>query len=186
MILLEASDRETWRAWLAESHASETEVWLVYYKGDKSTDGIGYGESVEEALCFGWIDGLAKRIDDDRYTRRFTPRKPKSVWSSSNKQRIAHLLAEGRMAGPGQRVIDAAIADGSWDEIPDAERQWEMPSELRRALDQDHDAHAAFESAGPSHRKQLLVWVASARRPETRDRRATRAVEMLRRGDRPM
>jgi len=87
MTALEVSDREPWRAWLATHHASEAEVWLVYYKGAQAKDGIGYGESVEEALCFGWIDGLVRRIDDDCYMRRFTPRKPKSKWSASNKVR---------------------------------------------------------------------------------------------------
>ncbi len=101
MTALEVSDREPWRAWLATHHASEAEVWLVYYKGAQAKDGIGYGESVEEALCFGWIDGLVRRIDDDRYMRRFTPRKPKSKWSASNKVRVERLLEEGRMATPG-------------------------------------------------------------------------------------
>ncbi len=186
MTALEVSDREPWRAWLATHHASEAEVWLVYYKGAQAKDGIGYGESVEEALCFGWIDGLVRRIDDDRYMRRFTPRKPKSKWSASNKVRVERLLEEGRMATPGKKIIDAARTDGSWDEIPDAERRWEMPNEFQRALDQDHDARSAFESASPSHRKQFVMWVASAKRSETRDRRAARAVGVLRSGNRPV
>lgn len=152
MTLLETSDRETWRAWLPVHHASATVVWLVYYKGATGKDGVGCDESVEEALCYGWIDGLIRRIDDDRYMRRFTPRKPKSKWSASNKERVERLLEEGKMTTPGKRVIEAAKTDGSRDVIPDGERQWAMPPERRRVLDQDREAKAAFESASLSHR----------------------------------
>jgi len=182
---LEVPDGAAWRAWLGENHASEKEVWLVYYKGDKSQGSFGYEESVEEALCFGWIDGLVRRIDDDRYMRRFTPRKPRSTWSTSNKERVARLLRDDRMASPGRRIVDAAQADGSWDEVPDAEKQWAMPVELQRTLDRDQEAATAFESASPAHRKQLVMWVASAKQEATRERRAEKATEMLRRGERP-
>jgi len=182
---LEVPDREAWRAWLFEHHASESELWLVYYKGAKAKTSIGYSESVEEALCFGWIDGLVRRIDDGRYMLRFTPRKPAGKWSASNKERVGRLVEEGKMAAPGRRVIEAAMKDGSWDEIPDVEKEWAMPSELQRVLDQDPEAEAAFESASPSHRRQFVMWVASAKRETTRERRSQKAAEMLRGGERP-
>jgi uncharacterized protein YdeI (YjbR/CyaY-like superfamily) len=178
---LDIPDAGAWRDWLAAHHASETEVWLVYRKGG----GVSYGESVDEALCYGWIDGLVRSIDETRYARRFTPRRPGSKWSASNKQRVDRLLGEGRMAQPGRVVIERAKADRSWDLIPDAERKWSMPAELQHALETNSVAREAFESSSTSHQHQFVMWVASAKRPETRERRAARAVEMLFAGERP-
>ncbi len=185
MDALEFTDVAEWRNWLAANHGSSGEVWLVYRKGAAASGSIGYGESVEEALCFGWVDGLIRRIDDERYMRRFTPRRPGAKWSVSNKERIARLVAEGRMAEAGTRVVEAARVDGSWDRIPDAEREWSMPIELRDVLDADPGLGEMFEALSPSHRKQYLRWVASAKREETRRRRATRAGVMIRSGERP-
>ena len=183
-VRLEVHDRAAWREWLTEHHATVPAVWLVYRKGapDRS---LTYDESVEEALCFGWVDGLVRGIDDDRYMRRFTPRRPKSKWSASNKERVARLIERGAMAPPGSRVVEAAKADGSWDLIPDAERQWSMPAELEEALAGDPEASEAFRSLSDSHRRAYVRWVASAQRETTRRRRATKALDMLRRGDRP-
>jgi uncharacterized protein YdeI (YjbR/CyaY-like superfamily) len=180
----EPEDLADWRVWLATHHDSESEVWLVYRKGAAAR--IHYGESVEEALCFGWIDGLVRRIDEVRYVRRFTPRRPGSIWSATNKERVARVLAEGRMSDAGLRVVEAAQADGSRDRESTAEQEWDVPVELTDALAGDADAAAAFEQASPSHRRQFVTWVASAKREETRRRRADRAAGMLRRGERPM
>ncbi len=180
---LDGPDSVAWRRWLAANHATEREVWLVYRKGGGG--GISYDESVDEALCFGWIDGLIQSIDDTRYMRRFTPRRPGSMWSASNKRRINRLVVEGRLANPGRLVLDAAKADGSWDLIPDAERDWSMPVELGRALKEDGAARAKFDSSSPSDQRRFLMWVASAKRSETRERRAARAVEMLVDGEQP-
>ena len=182
--LLEVQDSAEWRQWLTDNHATETEVWLVYRKGDKR--GVAYDESVDEALCFGWIDGLIRRVDDTRYMRRFTPRRPGSKWSASNKRRIERLELQGRIVEAGRVAIDAARADGSWDQVPDAERDWEMPVELKRMLDGTHAARDRFDSLSPSHRRQFIMWVASAKRLETRERRAERSVNMLLDGEWPI
>lgn len=185
---LEAPSRQAWRDWLAEHHDSESEIWLVYKKGKAGEGWIQYGESVEEALCYGWVDGLVKRLDEVRYVRRFTPRKPKSLWSASNKKRVTELTKAGRMAPPGRRVVDAAKRDGSWDEKPDAEKEWAMPAELEAALARKKNAKAktAFSGLSPSHQKQFVMWVASAKKEATRVRRADKAVAMILAGDRPM
>ena len=180
---LDVPDRGAWRDGLAAHHAGEAEVWLVYHKGDGV--GIAYGESVDEALCFGWIDGLIRRVDDTRHVRRFTPRRPGSKWSASNKRRIDRLALEGRIAEAGRMVIEAARADGSWDQVPDAEREWQMPRELERALEGNDAARERFGSLSPSHRRQFVMWVASAKRQETRERRVARSVGMLLSGERP-
>jgi len=180
---LDGTDSAAWRQWLAANHTTEREVWLVYRKGGGG--GISYDESVDEALCFGWIDGLIRSIDGTRYMRRFTPRRPGSAWSASNKRRIDRLVVDGRLADPGRLVIDAAKADGSWDLMPDAERDWSMPAELARALEENEAAHQKFDSSSPSHQRQFLMWVASAKQSQTRERRAARAIEMLLDGERP-
>jgi uncharacterized protein YdeI (YjbR/CyaY-like superfamily) len=180
---LDVQDRAAWRVWLASHHASEEEVCLVYHKG--SAIGISYGDSVEEALCFGWIGGLIRSIDDTTYMRRFTPRRPGSRWSASNKRRVERLLETGLMEEAGLVAINAAKADESWDQLSDAERDWDMPAELEEILARADEARDLFESCSPSHRRQFVMWVASAKRPETRVRRARRAVEMLLDGARP-
>ena len=106
-----ASSRQEWREWLAEHHRDYKEIWLIYYKKTSGKTGISYEESVEEALCFGWIDGQTRGIDQDAYAGRFTPRRPKSPWSDSNRERVARLLREGRMAEAGLAVLDS-ISDG--------------------------------------------------------------------------
>ena len=106
-----ARNRDEWRRWLAKHHADKKEIWLVYYKKASGKTGVSYDESVEEALAFGWIDGIAKSIDEHTYVGRFTPRRPKSNWSESNIARVKKLLADGRMAAPGLAVIPAKIKD---------------------------------------------------------------------------
>lgn len=103
------TSRQEWRAWLAQHHAGRREIWLVYYKKDSGKTGISYEESVEEALCFGWIDGAIKGIDEEKYAGRFTPRRPKSPWSASNRVRVARLLEEGRMTEAGLAALPADL-----------------------------------------------------------------------------
>lgn len=104
-----ASSRQAWRAWLAQHHRDYKEIWLIYYKKTAGKTGITYEESVEEALCFGWIDGINKGIDQETYAGRFTPRRPKSPWSDSNRKRVARLLREGRMTQAGLAVLPADL-----------------------------------------------------------------------------
>jgi uncharacterized protein YdeI (YjbR/CyaY-like superfamily) len=99
--------RQEWRAWLAQHHQDRKEIWLIYYKKSSGKTNITYDESVEEALCFGWIDGTNKGIDNEKYAGRFTPRRPKSPWSASNRERVARLLSEGRMTEAGLAVLPA-------------------------------------------------------------------------------
>jgi len=179
---LDVPDRAAWRRWLTD-HQDSVEVWLVYHK--RGVEGISYNESVEEALCFGWIDGLIRTIDDNTYMRRFTPRRAGSMWSASNKRRVERLLESGLVEAGGHEAIARARADGSWDRVPDAERKWTMPVELERALGSNGGARQKFDASSPSHQREYVMWVASAKRPETRKRRAARAVEMLLRGERP-
>lgn len=104
------SNRQEWREWLAQHHRDRKEIWLIYYKKSSGKVGISYEESVEEALCFGWIDGANKGIDDETYAGRFTPRRPKSHWSASNRERVARLVRQGRMTEAGMMVLPADLS----------------------------------------------------------------------------
>lgn len=172
------SSRAEWRRWL-EKHPERTEgVWVVYPKKSSVLDGPRYDELVEEALCFGWIDSLTRRADADRTIQWFSPRRKGGVWSASNKQRIERMVAEGMMTDRGQAAIDAARADGSWSRYDDVEAMVIHP-DLQEAFQAHPAARAAYEALAPSHRKQHLWWVYSAKRPETRTKRIGELMQRL-------
>ena len=170
-----ARDRGEWRAWLAEHHASAPGVWLILSKKGGGQPGVMYDEAVEEALCFGWIDSTTSALDGERYRQIFTPRKRKSPWSKSNKERVARLLAVGLMAPAGLAAVEAAKREGTWTML-DGVEDLQVPDDLRAALAADPVAEAFFAAYNASTRKQLLWWVVNAKRPETRQRRIERIV----------
>ncbi|AYA38476.1 hypothetical protein D3Y59_16315 [Hymenobacter oligotrophus] len=172
-----AANRQEWRQWLTQNHAAAAGVWLVYYKKASGRPSISWAEAVEEALCFGWIDSKANTIDEHRYKQVFTPRKPRSVWSKINKQYIERLIADGLMHPAGLRAIEVAKQNGSWTAIDSAENL-EVPTDLAEALAANQAARRNFDTFSPSNRKQLLQWLLSAKRPETRARRVAEAVQM--------
>jgi uncharacterized protein YdeI (YjbR/CyaY-like superfamily) len=184
METLYVAERRAWRAWLRAHHRKTTEIWLVFYKKHTGKPSIGYDEAVEEALCYGWIDSVKKRIDDERYVYRFTPRKAGSVWSAANKARVRRLTATGRMTRDGLECVREARRRGVWENKPAAEIEFEMPDELERALAQSPPARRGFDGLPPSYRKQYVLWVASAKQAGTRARRAAEAVELLKQGRR--
>jgi uncharacterized protein YdeI (YjbR/CyaY-like superfamily) len=183
MKTLTVRSRGEWRRWLAKHHAARDEVWLVYFKKHTGRPTIDYEASVEEALCFGWIDGMLRRLDEDRYARRFTPRRDGSRWSPSNRRRVEVLIASGRMAKPGLERVRAARRDGSWDAPDRPQIAKEIPPELKRALARNRKARLFFESLTPRQRRHFIAWVATAKRPETRARRVRRSIELLARGE---
>ncbi|MBC8081826.1 MAG: YdeI/OmpD-associated family protein [Hymenobacter sp.] len=170
-----------WRQWLAGHHASSPGIWLVYYKKTTGKPRVSYDEAVEEALCFGWIDSLPRRLDDERAMLLFTPRKPRSVWSKLNKERVAKLLAEGRLTEAGQLKIDAARQNGSWDTLTASDALL-MPADLAEALQANPIAQQYFTAFSASVRKNILAWLASAKRPETRARRVREIVALAAQG----
>lgn len=178
-----AKDRAAWRRWLEKNQAGASEVWLVFYKKHTGKPGPSYNDAVEEALCFGWIDGIKRRIDGERYAYRFTPRNPRSKWSPSNLKRAEKLIAEGRMRPQGMRLVAAAKASGAW-EAALKPPVFEMTDEFRAALAANKKAGAFFESLPPSQKKQFIGWIASAKRAETREKRLRKAMELLNDGQR--
>jgi uncharacterized protein YdeI (YjbR/CyaY-like superfamily) len=177
-IRFHAPDRAAWTAWLEEHHATAQEVSLVFYRKATGVASIEYAAAVEEALCFGWIDGIKHKLDDRRYTYRFTPRRPGSRWSEINKQRVAALRATGKLRPAGLAAIAAAEASGSW-AAPRRDVPTRVPAELAAALRTSPKARAAFDRLPPSHRRQWQLYVHDAKQVATRQRRAARAVAQL-------
>lgn len=177
--------REEWRNWLQNHHSSHTEVWLHYYKKHTGLQSVSYRESVEEALCFGWIDGLKRRVDDQRYTHRFTPRKANSKWSPLNIQLAEKLITEGKMTRAGLSAFENRIAYD--EEFLEKRKQSEMPvpEEFKEALENSRKAQAHFQSMAPGYRKQYLGWITAAKRAETRSKRITETIRMLEQNKKP-
>ncbi len=176
-LYLAFASREEWRTWLEQHHATDREAWVLHNKKEALQRFLTYGEAVEEALCFGWIDGLLRRVDDETYILRYSPRKPRSVWSESNKQRVERLINEGRMTAAGLEKIAEAKANGEWDAATVREDVNAIPSDLAQAL-QQNKVWAAFTTWSASQKKQYLYWLSSAKRPETRQKRIQAIVEM--------
>lgn len=169
--------RAAWRAWLVEHHASSPGVWLVIHKRNSPQPGMTYEEAVEEALCFGWIDSKTVTLDATRFRQVFTPRKPRSAWAKSNKERVARLIEQGLMTPAGLAAIELAKANGAWT-AADANDELAVPDDLASALAAHPAAERHWHSFSASVRKGILYWIASAKRFETRARRIARTVEL--------
>lgn len=170
-----AINRQEWREWLEENHCICRGVWLIYYKIKSGKPSIRYSEAVKEALCFGWIDSKVKSLDAERYMQIFTPRKPKSVWSKLNKQYIEELLDQNLIAPFGPEKIEAAKQDGSWNTL-DAIEDLIIPVDLKQALAANETANRYFEGFSKSTKKNILSWIESAKRSETRLKRIEQTV----------
>jgi uncharacterized protein YdeI (YjbR/CyaY-like superfamily) len=179
--IVEVPDRGSWRRWLEQRHEQRDAIWLVLHK--KTSDGTSpsYEEAVEEALCFGWIDSTVNRLDEKRNVQLFAPRKPRSTWSASNKQRVARLERAGLLAPAGLAAIELAKENGSWNAL-DAVERLEEPPDLAAALEADAAARESWKGFSPSSRKAILWWVVSAKRPETRTKRIEQTVRMAAKG----
>jgi uncharacterized protein YdeI (YjbR/CyaY-like superfamily) len=160
-------DLAAWRAWLEAHHGDQRGVWVVSWKKRSGRDAVPYEALVEEAICFGWIDSTVNTLDDDRGMQLMTPRKAKSGWTRVNRQRVAAMEEQGRMTDAGRRSVEVAKANGWWT-IYDPVEDLLEPDDLAGALDASPDARAAWDGFPPSARKQMLWWVVSAGRPETR------------------
>jgi uncharacterized protein YdeI (YjbR/CyaY-like superfamily) len=172
---IEVTSRGGWRDWLAANHVRPEGVWVVTHKKRPGAAHVPYGEIVDEALCFGWIDSLPRKLDEERTMLFVSPRRSGSAWSKVNKDKVARLTADGRMAQPGLARIEAAKADGSWAALDDVETLV-PPADLATALAVNHRAAECFSAFPPSSRRGILEWIAAARRPETRAARIAETV----------
>ena len=178
-------DAAAWRAWLLANHATSDGVWLVLHKKGGTVTALTYEPAVEEALCFGWIDGQGRRRDAGSSYQRMTPRRARSVWSQVNVGRIARLEAEGRMHDAGRAQVEAAKADGRWDAAYASSSTAVVPADLAAAIAADPTAAAWFAVLTSGNRFALIYRVEGAKRPETRARRIADAVAQLARGETP-
>jgi uncharacterized protein YdeI (YjbR/CyaY-like superfamily) len=181
---IEPGSREELRAWLTENHAASSGVLLAVGKKGGRVTALTYDEAIEEGLCFGWIDSTARRLDEDRYTVLFTPRRPRSVWSKSNKRRVERMEELGLMTPAGRTVVDRAREDGSWNLLTDAD-DLRVPEDLAAALTAERGAEAGFAALPVSTRQMVLFWIGSAKRPETRVRRVADTVRAAAEGRAP-
>ena len=177
---LYVTDRAQWRAWLEQHHADEMEIWLVMYRKDSGQPSIPYDDAVEEALCYGWIDGIVKKIDEPRYAQRFTPRKSTGKWSEVNKKRLHSLMQAGKMTQAGMAKIDPEVLQELENFDPEQKpKEPPIPEALEKALKEQPAAWENFQNLAPTYRRQFIGWVADAKREETRAKRIQKAVELL-------
>jgi uncharacterized protein YdeI (YjbR/CyaY-like superfamily) len=155
-----------WRDWLLAHHGQEESIWLVTWKKHAGATHVGRWDAMDEALCFGWVDGIMRRIDDDRVMQLFSPRRHQR-WTAMYRDRVARLVEEGRMQPAGLRAVEAAKTAGTWEAMPEVDAL-EVPEDLDAALG---GLRAAFDALPPSYRRNLLRWVALAKRTETRGKR---------------
>jgi uncharacterized protein YdeI (YjbR/CyaY-like superfamily) len=171
---LDVNTCEEWRKWLGKHHDVESEVWLVFHKRHTGRPSIAYHNALDEALCFGWIDSLIKRLDDARYARKFTPRKPDSKWSAVNRKRYAQLKAGGRLMPAG---LSRAPTDRTYDARKPSPSK--IPQYIRLALKRHPTAWSHFESLAPSYRRMYIGWIDSAKQQATKARRLHEAIRLL-------
>jgi uncharacterized protein YdeI (YjbR/CyaY-like superfamily) len=177
--------REEWRTWLEQHASAEKEIWLVFFKKRTGEATLTLPDAVEEALCFGWIDSRLRRVDDKRYALRFSPRRPGSIWSESNKARVRKMIAEGKMTKEGMALVEAGKRSGEWEGAADRENAYEPPPDLAAALAQNVLAKANLEHMSPSQRRAYFYWVTSAKHADTRLRRVEEVVARAERNERP-
>ena len=177
--MLTCPNPAAWEKWLAAEHAGASGLWLKLAKKGCPHTTVSYAEALDIALCFGWIDGQKRPLDDDYWLQRFTPRKPRGKWSKINRGKAEALIAAGRMRPAGLREVEAAKADGRWDAAYEGQSTATVPDDLRQALDADADAAAFFATLDRGNRYAILYRVQEAKKPETRAARIAKFVAML-------
>jgi uncharacterized protein YdeI (YjbR/CyaY-like superfamily) len=173
LITLDVRRRDRWRQWLVKHHASSPGIWLVRNKQHTGVTSMPYEDVVREALCFGWVDSLIKRLDDDRYAIKVTPRKPTSKWSDINRKRWNELEAASLLAAAGLAAAPTGNRYAQRPTIP------ELPDYVARAFRTNRSAWQHFQALAPTYRRDFVVWIHTAKRPETRERRIRESMDLL-------
>jgi uncharacterized protein YdeI (YjbR/CyaY-like superfamily) len=173
LMTLEIPNRQQWRAWLQKHYASSPGVWLVFYKKHTGVQCILYEDSVREALCFGWVDSLIKRLDEERHAHKFTPRRPSSKWSDINRKRWEELRDLGLLTPAG---LAAAPTDNRYAPLPTVPN---LPAYIAKALKANPKAWSFFQELAPTYRRQFVVWIHLAKREDTRDKRLRESIALL-------
>ena len=172
-----AKSRKEWRKWLEKNSETEKSVWLIFYNKLSKIKSVPYEEAVEEGLCFGWIDSVKYKRDDESSYQYFSPRKPKSNWSKSNRDRVKKLTEAGLMTASGQKLIDLAKKSGTWDALVQVENTV-IPEDLQKLFNKNKTAQKHFKAFSNSVKRMILEWILSAKRPETRAKRIEETVNL--------
>jgi uncharacterized protein YdeI (YjbR/CyaY-like superfamily) len=178
------ASREDWRKWLEKNHDKETEIWLIFYKKQSGKSGISYDDAVEEALCLGWIDSIIKKIDEEKYSRKFTPRTDYKKWSELNINRVKKLISTGLMTETGLKKINLDIINKKSNELKKVtSEELSFPLELEKILKKNKSAWSCFISLAPSHKRNYIRWIISAKKEETCLKRLNEAMKLLEKGE---
>lgn len=176
---MEDLTRPKWRSWLKRNHASQSEAWIVFYKTHTGLGKIWYLEALDEALCFGWIDGRVRRIDNQKHMVRFTPRRRESFWSNRNVKNVRRLIEEGRMTPAGLTKIDSSTLNKPISKSGRSSPRFRISPEMRKRLSANQRAWRNYLSLPPSTREMYAYWLSSAKKPETKKRRLRKAIALL-------
>ncbi len=176
-------DAASWRRWLQENHLNDITVWLVFYKKTSGSTTMKYEDALDEALCFGWIDSIIKKIDDEKYVRKFTRRKQNSKWSELNKKRAEVLIDKKKMTAYGLSFIYFAKKNGQWYKDNSPKISFDIPVEFEAALNKDSKANDYFKRLAPTYRKQFIGWITTAKQVGTRRKRISESIKLLSRGE---
>ncbi len=171
-----------WADWLSANHTQPAGIWLRFFKKASGVTSVTYAEALEEALCYGWIDGQANEYDDDSWLQKFTPRRKKSIWSKINTQHVERLIKEGRMKAAGLKEIEAAKQDGRWEQAYDSYRNMRIPEDFMRELEKNAKAKGFFETLNKTNLYSIAFRLQTAKKPETREKRMKAILEMLSNG----
>ena len=178
-------NRNEFRKWLEKNHAKQTELWILFYKVHTKKKCMRYAEAVEESLCFGWIDGIVKRIDDEKHAQRYTPRKPKSYWSNVNKERAKRMIEQGKMTDAGLVKIKEAKKSGWWKRAYSFEVENIMSGKMKEVLMSDKEAWTNFQKFGKSYQNTYIFYVNYAKREETKKKRMQVVLERAKKNSPP-
>lgn len=180
--LITCKTQNEWRAWLEENHATQPGVWLRMYKKDSKIPSINYAQALEEALCYGWIDGVRKSYDESSFLQKYTPRRAKSIWSKVNVAHIERLTKAGRMKASGVAAVEAAKADGRWDNAYESAKNLTLPEDFLEILEKEPEAKAFLKTLTKQNKFAIAFRLHQAKKPETRQKRMETFVAMLKEG----
>ncbi len=173
---------EKWNAWLLKNHSTSNGIWVKLYKKDSGKKGMTRAEALDEALCFGWIDGQSKSGDDKYWIQKFTPRRAKSLWSKINREHVARLIKEKRMQPAGLKEIEEAKKDGRWEQAYDSPKNMEVPADFLKELKKDKKAYEFYKTLNKTNLYAIGWRLQTAKKPETRERRMKTLLEMMKDG----
>ncbi len=175
--------QKLFREWLEKNFDSSTGIWLKFYKKDSGESSVSHDEALDEAICFGWIDGQLKKSDDKSWLQKFTPRRPKSIWSKKNAERAEKLIKLGKMQPSGLKEIKLAKDDGRWEKAYDSPADMKIPDDFLKEISKQKKALKFFETLNRANLYAIAWRLQTAKKPETREKRMTQIIEMLSKGE---